>query len=315
MTERDIYFTILNHNLPPRFPKTDTVQLDYVPGEHSLDPKGGKDWFGVFWHREPDGTQMPVGHAIESMEDWESIMPEVHEDEMKYWGEKIQEKYDRKNKVQIVGIQSGHFERMQSLVGFEDALVAFYEYPDETMAYMEAMTDYKIELFRQIKKYYNPDIVSPHDDWGTNLNTFISPDIWRKFIKPQVKRLVEATHEMGMLYDQHSCGKIDSIFPELVEDCKIDMAEIQGVNNLKAIREAVGNKVVLRSCFNGQLLGNPVTTIDEARQHVRNTLDIVARDGNFIAQRPWGIPVEMWNIVNEEFNKFSKEVYGEEIAR
>lgn len=310
MTEREIFKSILRREIPERFPKDGTVQLSFVPGEHSMEPQGGLDWFGVFWKREADGTQVvPPGQTrIESMEDWRSVMPNVHEDEVKSWGEKTSAGYDRENCVQIVGIQSGHFERMQSLVGFEDALTAFYEYPDETKEYMRAMTDYKIELFRQIKKYYNPDIVSPHDDWGANKNMFFSPAIWREFIKPELKRLVDATHEMGMLYEQHTCGYITQIFGDMVE-CGVDMAEIQAVNDLAAIKKDYGNAIILRGCFNGQKLGAPGITVDEARAEVRRTLDIVAKDGGFLVQRIWGTRPEVMTAIFEEYGKFAEENY------
>ena len=180
------------------------------------------------------------------MEDWQEAMPKcVNEEEMRLWGEKTQQGYDRVNKIQVVGLWSGHFERMQSLVGFEDALTAFYEYPDEVMEYMEAMTDFKIEEMRLIKKYYNPDIISPHDDWGMNTNMFIAPDMWRKFIKPQIKKMVSAAQELGMIYEQHSCGYITQIVGDLVE-CGVSMLEIQAVNDLKYIKENYGDRVVLR---------------------------------------------------------------------
>lgn len=310
MTEREIFKTILAHKLPPRFPKDDTIQLSFIPGEHSMEPKGGLDWFGVFWVKEADGTQtvMPGTTRIESMEDWKDVMPTVREDEMRYWGEKTSAGYDRENKIQIVGIQSGHFERMQSLVSFEDALTAFYEYPDEVMEFFDAMTDFKIEEFRQIKKYYDPDIVSPHDDWGMNTNMFFSPQTWRKFIKPQLKRMVDACHELGMLYEQHTCGYITPIVEDMVE-CGVDMCEIQAVNDLKYIKDNFGDKLVLRGCINGQKLSAPTITVEKAHEEVRAALEILGRGGGFIAQNVWGSKPEIMQAVQEEYDRFSKENY------
>ncbi len=310
MTEREIFQSILSHKKPPRFPR-DAIQLSFTPGEHTFEPDGGYDWFGVYWVKQADGTQTekPGFRRIESMEDWQEAMPKcVNEEEMRLWGEKTQQGYDRVNKIQVVGLWSGHFERMQSLVGFEDALTAFYEYPDEVMEYMEAMTDFKIEEMRLIKKYYNPDIISPHDDWGMNTNMFIAPDMWRKFIKPQIKKMVSAAQELGMIYEQHSCGYITQIVGDLVE-CGVSMLEIQAVNDLKYIKENYGDRVVLRGCFNGQKLGAPDMTPEKARAEVRNTLNIVAMDGGFIAQRIWGTKPEVMAAIFDEYERFSDENY------
>ena len=245
---------------------------------------------------------------IETMESWKEVMPAIREEEIASYGEKAQAGYDRENCVQIVAIQSGHFERMQSLVGFEDALTAFYEYPDETMDFFNALTDYKIEMYRLIKKYYNPDIISPHDDWGMNRNMFFSPDVWREFIRPQLQRMVDATHEMGMLYEQHTCGYITQIYGDMVE-CGVDMGEIQAVNDLQYIKDTYGNAIVLRGCMNGQILGAPGITPEQARKEVRRTLEIVAKNGGYLAPNVWGTTPEIMAAIREEYDAFAEEYY------
>ena len=310
MTDREVFFQIVNREMPTRFPSGKTIQLSVVPGEHSMLPEGGEDWFGVYWHREPDGTQIfdSMKKRIETMESWKEVMPAIREEEIASYGEKAQAGYDRENCVQIVAIQSGHFERMQSLVGFEDALTAFYEYPDETMDFFNALTDYKIEMYRLIKKYYNPDIISPHDDWGMNRNMFFSPDVWREFIRPQLQRMVDATHEMGMLYEQHTCGYITQIYGDMVE-CGVDMGEIQAVNDLQYIKDTYGNAIVLRGCMNGQILGAPGITPEQARKEVRRTLEIVAKNGGYLAPNVWGTTPEIMAAIREEYDAFAEEYY------
>jgi uroporphyrinogen decarboxylase len=176
------------------------------------------------------------------------------------------------------------------------------------MEFFEAMTNYKIEMYRLIKKYYNPDIISPHDDWGMNRNMFFSPDVWREFLKPQLKKMVDATHELGMLYEQHTCGYIMQIYGDMVE-CGVDMVQIQSVNDLKYIKETYGNKIILRSCFNGQKLGVPGITADEARQEVRNTLETVAKDGGFIPEDIWSTTPEIMSTIREEYKLFAEKYY------
>ena len=313
MTERQIFQMILDHRQPPRFPADGTIQLSFVPGEHSMEPQGGYDWFGVHWTKDADGTQVvtPGTRRLTCIDQWREAMPaEVNESEMRKYGLLAQAGYDREHCVQIVGIQSGHFERMQNLVGFEDALVAFYEYPEEIDALFEALTAYKIEQFHQIKAYYNPDIISPHDDWGTNLNMFFSPEMWRRFLKPHVKRMVEAAHALGMRYEQHTCGYVTPLVEDLVE-IGVDMLEIQSVNDLAYIKRKFGTQIVLRGCFNGQLLSAPGVTEAEVREEVRRTLDLCAAGGGFIAQKVWGVrDPALQAAIFDEFQTYAAEHYG-----
>ena len=41
--------------------------------------------------------------------------------------------------------------------------------------------------------------------------------MWREFLKPEVKKLVDGVHAMGMRYEQHSCGCIQPIIGDLIE--------------------------------------------------------------------------------------------------
>jgi uroporphyrinogen decarboxylase len=45
----------------------------------------------------------------------------------------------------------------------------------------------------------------------------MGPQIWREFIKPQVRRLYQVVKEMGKIVYIHSCGDIQDILPELIE--------------------------------------------------------------------------------------------------
>lgn len=317
MTEREIFMTIFQHKQPPRLPRFGFVDLVNSPGEHSLKyPESGPDWFGVEWKVLDDGTQVikPGPHRLEELPQWkeEHVVPDVDVVDWKAEAEKATAKWDRENKVQIVAVQSGHFERLYSLIGFEDALTAFYDYPEEVHELFEEITKLKIDEIHRIKEYYNPDIFSPHDDWGTNLNMFFSPKIWREFIKPHVKRMVEETHACGMLYEQHSCGHISQILGDLVE-LGVDIAEIQACNDLAGFKKEYGNRMILKGCYNSQVIAAPGTTPEEAKESVLQTLRDCAVGGGF-ASNAYGIPgrdrPEIKQAVLDAIDQFDREYYG-----
>ena len=66
-------------------------------------------------------------------------------------------------------------------------------------------------------KYYKPDVLCAHDDYGSNNKLMMSVDLWREFYKEPLRRLIEETHKQGMIYEHHSCGYIAPLFDELVE--------------------------------------------------------------------------------------------------
>ncbi|GAI36256.1 unnamed protein product, partial [marine sediment metagenome] len=60
------------------------------------------------------------------------------------------------------------------------------------------------------------------DDMGFKTATLLSPDKLRKYILPWHKRFAKLAHDNKLLYIFHSCGCLDSIMEDLIEDVKID---------------------------------------------------------------------------------------------
>jgi uroporphyrinogen decarboxylase len=54
------------------------------------------------------------------------------------------------------------------------------------------------------------------DDWGTQNNLMISPELWRHFFRPRYESLCEYTHNKGMQVWFHSCGNITKIIPDFI---------------------------------------------------------------------------------------------------
>ena len=87
-----------------------------------------------------------------------------------------------------------------SLMGFENAIFAFMDTPDEVHELFEAITEHKCRYLEILKTYFNFDIIAFHDDWGNNKNMFFSPDMWREFIKPYIQKVIDKTHELGNIF-------------------------------------------------------------------------------------------------------------------
>ena len=104
------------------------------------------------------------------------------------------------------------------------------------------------------------------DDWGTQTDLMFQPEVWRTLIRPHVKRVVDAAHELGVLFDQHSCGKIDRIVGEVV-DMGIDVLDpVQPVNDLPRWIEEYKDKVVFMGALDAQ------NVIDRPRGHRRRAI-------------------------------------------
>lgn len=281
---------------------------------------GGLDCFGVDWVWDeitsaltPDPKQPPI---MEDICDWREVIqwpdleacPWDRADELDHMDE-----VDRENEVLVFMLENGPFERLHFLMGFENALCALLTDPEEVEAFFDAFVEWKIRLIEKIAQYYKPDVLMFHDDWGTQQNTFFSPDTWRALIKPQMKKIVNRCHELGIIFELHSCGKMESIVPEFVE-IGIDVWQGQEINDIAALREITGDKLGYRSTpdyqrYYTEMIGG---SMDEemVRESVRKTLKLHAQGGNYLPSvMPFGGRV--YEILKEEIEALQGVPYDQ----
>lgn len=80
------------------------------------------------------------------------------------------------------------------------------------------------------------DCVMFPEDWGTQLNTLISPRMWRREFFPRFERFCALAHELGIKVFMHSCGQITAIMPGLIEAgidlFQFDQPDLHGIDRL-----------------------------------------------------------------------------------
>ncbi len=108
------------------------------------------------------------------------------------------------------------FEQIQQLCGFENLLVALmmelpevYSMRDQLLQFNLSWIDNMLELDYQGIHFA--------DDWGSQSNLLISPDMWRSFFKPVYKQMFTKVKERGLHVWFHSDGNIIEIIPDLIE--------------------------------------------------------------------------------------------------
>ena len=92
-----------------------------------------------------------------------------------------------------------------SMFGMERFMLELYDHPDEMKAFLRRWTDFNIAVAVNSVKA-GADIVFILDDYGYDKRPLISMKMWEEFIKPELKRMVDAAHEAGALAALHSCG-------------------------------------------------------------------------------------------------------------
>ena len=252
--------------------------------------ESGKDWFGVEWTYMPEqqSSSLTPGCAplISDIEDWRDQVTFPDLDSVDWAACAAEETacWDRKNRMSMIMIENGIFERSQHLLGFENAVVDMLVEPEAYEDLLDALTDFKCRVLEIIGTYYKPDIVMCHDDYGQNSAMMMSPEKWREVFKPRIKRLVDTAHKYGMIYEHHSCGYITPIVGDLVEIGVDSLNPLQVCNDLPAIKEKYGDKLTLVGGFDSQgYLDNTDISKKEIRSDVKRAYDTLAPGGGYVS--------------------------------
>jgi hypothetical protein len=262
-----------------------SVVLDRPPG-HGV----GQDWFGVWWTDDEFvpgtlATDTTKPRVLEDIEDWEEVITWPNLEAIDW---EAAAKADLPNgkdpsRILMAMVVSGPFERLHNLLGFEDALVSTIVSPEACGAFFSRLCDFKIEIIKKLKQYYDVDLLHFQDDWGTQRDLFFKPDFWRTHIKPHIKRVIDATHEAGMLFDMHSCGKIDLIVDEILELGPDVLDPAQPVNDLERWHHDFADRVILMGGLDAQgVIDNAESTHADIVKEVHDKIDLLATNGYLI---------------------------------
>jgi uroporphyrinogen-III decarboxylase len=143
----------------------------------------------------------------------------------------------------------GIWERLAALMGFEEAMIALVEEPEACNELFAAVTDYKIQLAEVAAKYYKADTFTNFDDIATERQMFMSPEIYRKLIKPHHKRLNDAVRNLGMIPIQHTCGHAELCVEDYIETGAEAWNSVQPSNDIAAILDKNGGKFCIEGGY------------------------------------------------------------------
>ncbi len=119
------------------------------------------------------------------------------------------------------------------------------------------------------------------DDMGFKTATLLSPEKLRKYILPWHKRFAKLAHDNKLLYIFHSCGCLDSIMEDLIEDVKIDAKHSfeDTIMPVKEFKKKYGDRIAVLGGVDMDKLWRLKKR--ELRRYVRDILDECMSGGGY----------------------------------
>lgn len=144
----------------------------------------------------------------------------------------------------------GPFQTACDLRGTESFLMDMALNPEFAHALLDKVTttmEGLLKLAMQAGGKYFDMVELPGDDYAGNINTLVSPIMFRKFIKPCLERLIKVIkeHNPNTKVMLHSDGAITKLLPDIISlgiDA-IHPLEPLGATDIPAVKESFGRQV------------------------------------------------------------------------
>jgi uroporphyrinogen decarboxylase len=197
--------------------------------------------------------------------------------------------HENTDKALVVGhIIWGPFELGCALRGYDQFLVDFYE--DETLA--EKLLDKNLELALNFWDAYLAEVgdlvqvAAQGDDLGMQTGPIISPQMYRRFIKPRHKQLFDfiRSKSNAKIY-LHSCGSVFDLIPDFIEAGVEILNPVQitaAKMDLEKLKRTFGQDLTFWGGGVDTQQTLPHGTLAAIKDQVSRIFDIMAPGGGFV---------------------------------
>lgn len=271
---------------------TDIVGVAARPGplDEWLSETVWQDEFGVQWDRSIDRDIGNVCNRVLPERDLSGLQFPDPTDPAKFegFGETVAAANAAGRFVQF-GIGFSLFERAWTLRGMENLFLDMVEAPEFVDELLDVICDYNVTLARKALEY-DIDAIHFGDDWGSQRGLLMGPRLWERFLKPRLARMYGTAKAVGKFVTIHSCGKVQELFPQLIEiglDCfNPFQPEVMDPYEMKRLH---GDRLSFWGGVSTQQL-LPYGTPEEVRVEVRRLIREVGRDGGYVLAPAHSIP-------------------------
>jgi len=181
----------------------------------------------------------------------------------------------------LIGFSGGVLEWSSNLLGLESMMLLLYDDPDLTRAVVDRVGGIIYDVFRVFCQMDQVFALWLGDDMGFKTATLLRPEHLRKYILPWHKRYAELAHHTGRLFLLHSCGHVESIMPDLIEDVRIDAKHSfeDVIIPVEDFKKRWGTRVAVLGGVDVDLLSRG--TVDDVRRRTDQILTACAPNGGY----------------------------------
>jgi uroporphyrinogen decarboxylase len=306
----EFLFPTVDQDADPTF--ADPSSVPYSPNAIKGEPY--KDPWGCVWETALSGITGSVhGHPLEN---WDSLAsyrppdPAFTNGRFPVNWEDIQSSVQRSRqsgRLVHLGLPHGHtFLLLLDIRGYENLLFDMTDGLKELDKLISIIAEFNISIIeRQLAM--KPDIMGYAEDLGMQIGPMLSPEHFRKYIKPVYQSLMKPARDQGTIVHMHSDGDIRLLVDDLVEG-GVEVINLQDlVNGIDWIADRFAGKVCVDLDIDRQEItarGTPEQIDALIREEVEK---IGSRDGGLMMVYGLypGVPLENAAALMDAMEKYA----------
>jgi len=244
-------------------------------------PKSDPIYYSLFYHplRNAEYILDLKNHPFPDPNDKTRLLP---------INDQIQLAEQKEKAIVLNNVCAGTMEVASWLRGLDQFLMDLALQPEMAEYLLDKVVDFKLAYWKMVLEKFGDriDVVVESDDIGTQSSMLISPRMYRTFIKPRHRQIIDLIKsQTSAKVFFHSCGAIRPIIPDLIE-IGVDILNPVQFNlpgmDARSLKKDFGNDVVFwgGGVETQSILsrGSPV----EVRENVRQQIEILAESGGFV---------------------------------
>lgn len=234
----------------PGYQAVATVEPQFSPVQRKDHPY--TDPWGCVWQTLTDGITGSVHQH--PLADWAAFegyqAPDPEQSDGLFpisWAaeaERLQAAKARGNLAMAL-LRHGHtFLQLVDIRGYENLMFDMIDGEPRLMRLIELIEDFNLVL---VQRYIDlgADFIAYPEDLGMQIGPMLSPDHFRKYIKPSYQRIIQPAREHGLIVHMHSDGDIRTLADDII-DGGVEALNLQDlVNGIDWIKSKFVGKVCI----------------------------------------------------------------------
>jgi uroporphyrinogen decarboxylase len=292
----------------------------FTPQLRENGSKSFADKYGVIWTMPKNGlyydmTSHPLAGTVNQADINDHSWPDPQNfADVKGLKRRLEQLYNETEHAITISLGEGIMERTQWLRGYEDFFLDLVRNPSLILGILDRVLKIKLEVWDTLLTEIGHlvQVIIEADDLGDQKRSIISPDMYRKYIKPRHRRLFSGIKEklphVHIFF--HSDGAIHDLIPDLME-AGIDILNPVQVSaagmDTKRLKKEFGDVLTFWGGGIDTQRVLPRGTPDEVRDEVKKRIDDLAPGGGFVFSTIHNIQADvppenimaMWDTLQE----------------